>query len=194
MEPDGKIMSAATPHVDLRREQRLIVQRAALSFVFCGVLLTGACILLPALISFPREVGSRIAFALRIDVVIALWVVLAVRLVSRIRFYSNEDSAGSAFGAPSPKLAVRAAFLQNTLEQAFIAIVSHLALATVSGDAALAYVTGAVVLFCIGRLCFLLTYRYGAGARAFGMVTTVLPTLGAYGWTAAIAIRDLIFA
>ena len=90
----------------------------------------------------------------------------------------------------SPRIAVYAAFLQNTLEQAFVAVLAHLALATVSGPSPLAYVAGAVVLFCVGRICFLAGYPKGAGGRAFGIVLTVIPTLGAYVWAAvAIAIE-----
>jgi hypothetical protein len=74
------------------------------------------------------------------------------------------------------------AFLQNTLEQAFIAALGLLALATVEGEAALAYVVATVVLFSLGRAAFLRGYPRGAGGRAFGIATTALPTVGAYGW------------
>ncbi len=75
-----------------------------------------------------------------------------------------------------------AAFLQNTLEQAFIAIVGHLALATTAGEASLGYVVGAVALFCLGRVTFLRGYPQGAAGRAFGIATTAIPTIGAYIW------------
>jgi hypothetical protein len=76
------------------------------------------------------------------------------------------------------------AFLQNTLEQAFITVVAILALATVGGEAALAYVIATVVLFSLGRVTFLRGYPHGAGGRAFGIAMTVLPGLGAIGWAA----------
>ena len=76
----------------------------------------------------------------------------------------------------------RKAFLQNTLEQAFITSVATLALATVGGEAALAYIVATVVLFSLGRATFLRGYPHGAGSRAFGIATTALPALGAYGW------------
>jgi len=102
--------------------------------------------------------------------------------VAKVRFRSAADNAGSAYSRPSARLAVPRAFLQNTLEQAFIATIGILALATVEGEAALAYVVGTVVLFSLGRATFLRGYPRGAGGRAFGIATTALPALGAYGW------------
>ena len=75
-----------------------------------------------------------------------------------------------------------ARFLGTSLEQAFLAVVALTALVTVDGEAPLAYAIGALLCFGVGRLTFLRGYSHGAGGRAFGMVTTVLPTLGALGW------------
>jgi hypothetical protein len=75
---------------------------------------------------------------------------------------------------------VPVAFLQNTVEQVVAAVGAHLALATLLDGAALSLIPAAIALFAIGRLAFLIGYPKGAGARAFGMVTTVLPTMGAY--------------
>lgn len=145
---------------------------------------------LPAVVEVPNEMAARLAFAVRLDMIVGLWVVFAIRQVARIRFNSADDSRGSAYAPPSPRLAVPAAFLQNTLEQAFVAVLAHLALATVPGDYSLAYIVGAVALFCVGRVCFLIGYPHGAGGRAFGVVLTVVPTLGAFVWSAvAIAIE-----
>ena len=175
-------MNGAPPAVDLPAEQRRIWQQAVRSFLLCAVVLGAAVYWLPQWADFPSETASRIAFALRADIFVAVWVLIAVRLVSRIRFVSEEDNAGAAYSPPSPRLAVRAAFLQNTLEQGLIAIVANLALATVGGEAPLAFIIASVVLFTAGRLSFLRSYPGGSGARAFGMVTTVLPSIGAFGW------------
>lgn len=158
----------------------------------CGLILVPATLGLPALFAFPSGMTERLALVLRADLFVALWVVVAIRMASKVRFESKDDNAGSAYGSPSARLAVPAAFLQNTLEQAFVAIVGHLALATVAGEAALAYVIGSVALFCLGRVTFLAGYRHGAGGRAFGIVTTALPTIGAYAWVLAAIVADLI--
>lgn len=180
------------PKVDLPAEQGRIIRAGLLSLTICAVVLTACTQSLPTWMKFPVDLSERLAFTLRADAVIGLSVMIAVRMVSKVRFVSAQDSAGSAFTKPSPRLALRAAFLQNTLEQAFIAVVSHLALATVSGNAPLAYILGAVVLFCVGRITFWRGYPNGAGGRAFGIVTTALPTIGAYGWVAIDAARLVV--
>lgn len=170
------------PKVDLRKEQRAVLRQALAAFALCAGVLAFAALALPRWLSFPAEVADRLAWTLRADVIVALWVVVAIRSVASIRFISAEDNAGSAYGTPSARLTIPAAFLQNTLEQATIAIIGHLALATVAGEAALAYVIGAVGLFCVGRVTFRLGYHKGAGGRAFGVATTAIPTVGAYAW------------
>ncbi len=63
-----------------------------------------------------------------------------------------------------------------------MASIAFLALATLDGDAPLGFITGAVVLFAVGRVTFLRGYPHGAPGRAFGMATTALPTLIAFAW------------
>lgn len=166
----------------LRAEQKKIVVRAIAAAIACVAVTLGAYLLLPSMMAFPADLAERIAFAVQADVFVLLWVVLGVRMVSRVRFYSKEDNRGSAYTLPSPKIAVPRAFLQNTLEQAVIAVGAHLALSTLVYGPALSFIPAAVFLFAIGRITFLLGYPYGAGARAFGMVMTTLPSIVAYGW------------
>ncbi|MBJ7411249.1 MAG: MAPEG family protein [Phenylobacterium sp.] len=185
--------ASAPPPVDLRAEQKRVRRQAIYAGLVCLLVLVAASFGLPPWFAFPDEMAERLAFVLRADLVVALWVVVAIRIVAKIRFESPEDNAGSAFSPPSPRLAVPAAFLQNTLEQAFIAIVGHLALATMPGEAPLAYVVGAVALFCLGRVTFLRGYPRGAGGRAFGIATTAIPTVGAYAWVLVALVFDLIW-
>lgn len=180
-----------TPPVDLPREQKRVTARAIAATLVSAVVLSVVTFGLPEAVDLPSDLAARFAFVLRLDLVVGLWVVFAVRQVARIRFNSAEDSRGSAYATPSDRLAVPAAFLQNTLEQAFVAILAHLAMATVSGPYPLAYVAGAVGLFCVGRVSFLAGYPKGAGGRAFGIVLTVIPTLGAYLWAAVAIVIDV---
>jgi MAPEG family len=179
------------PEVDLPTEQKKVRRRSLIAFLVCAPTLLASTLGLPALVRFPTDLAARLAVALRADLLIVLWVVIAVRMVAKARFESKADSAGSAFAPPSPRLAVPAAFLQNTLEQAFTAVVGHLALATISGAVPLAYIIGAVALFSVGRMAFLLGYPHGAGGRAFGVATTAIPTVGAYVWVISATAIDL---
>lgn len=180
------------PPVDLPREQRRVVARAVAAIFASAAVLLAFTFGLPEIVDLPADMGARLAFVLRLDLVVGLWVLLGIRQVARVRFVSAEDNPGSAYGPPSSKLAVPAAFLQNTLEQAVVAVIGHLALSTVSGDYPLAFIAGAVALFCVGRVCFLIGYPHGAGGRAFGVVLTMIPTFGAYGWTLIATGRVLV--
>ena len=166
--------------MDLRAEQQKIIRHAVAGIIFCTLVLASGYAILPRYLEFPVRLADRLAFALRADVFVFLWILFGIRMVARGRFHSAADIKGSAFGPPSAQISVRVAFLQNTLEQAIVAIGAHLALATVLSGPALALIPTAVALFAIGRLTFLIGYPKGAGARAFGLVTTVIPTVGGY--------------
>ncbi|EGF93867.1 ribosomal protein L11 [Asticcacaulis biprosthecium C19] len=104
-------------------------------------------------------------------------------MVAHGRRHSPADINGAAFAPPSPKIAIAVAFLQNTLEQAMVAVFVNLALLLTVRDVAVPFVLCAVALFSIGRITFILGYGKGAGGRAFGMVLTVLPSLLFFVWT-----------
>lgn len=173
---------------DLAAEMARVRRQAALSFLFCAPVLATAVWWLPQQFEFPTEVGERLAFAARASLLIMLWVLIGVGTIARLRRKSAHDTAGSAYGPPSERLRVPLAFLQNTLEHAVLAAFAALALATVQGEAPLAFIVGMVVLFAIGRITFWRGYPRGSPGRAFGVVTTALPIMGAFAWV----IYDLI--
>ena len=186
------VQNRSAPPVDLPVERRRIRTRGALALVFCALVLGLGVYWLPRWLSFPVNFADRLAFALRADLFVLIWLLIAVGIVSTIRRYSAEDNAGSAFSPPSSRLAIPAAFLQNTLEQVVITTLAFLALATVEGEAALAYIVASLPLFALGRITFLRGYPGGAGARAFGMVVTALPSLGAFAWAAYDTVGPLL--
>ena len=186
------VQNRSAPPVDLPAERRRIRIRGALALMLCALVLGLGIYWLPRWLSFPVDLADRLAFALRADLFVLIWLLIAVGIVSTIRRYSAEDNAGSAFSPPSARLAVPAAFLQNTLEQVVITMSAFLALATVEGEAALAYTVASLPLFALGRITFLRGYPGGAGARAFGMVTTALPSLGAFAWAAYETVGSLL--
>ena len=85
------------PKVDLQREQRLVRRRSVLAFSVCAPVLLLASLGLPKVLAFPADLSERLAFAIRADLVLGLWVMWAVRRVAKVRFESAEDNAGSAF-------------------------------------------------------------------------------------------------
>lgn len=182
----------ALSELDLKRQQRLVLLWSAASFVLCGLVLSAACLILPDFYRFPEGLAERIAFALQADVFIFLWVLIAARQVSGGRYRSAADNRGSAFGPPSARLAIPVSFLQNTLEQAVMAVGAHMALASLADARGLALIVGSVVLFGIGRVAFRVGYRHGAGGRAFGMATTAIPTVVAYVWSVWLIVANML--
>jgi uncharacterized membrane protein YecN with MAPEG domain len=174
----GIAMSTDTPsNIDLKMEVRGIRTAALRSAIVIAAGFGAGYMVLPKLMTFPATTPDALVFTLRADLFILLWVVLAIGLVSHARRQSAADIRGAGFGVPSESIRIKIAFLQNTLEQAFVAIGLHLVFSTLYAGAALSLVLVAVVLFTVGRVTFYRGYPQGAAARAFGMVTTVLPTI-----------------
>ena len=164
-------------------DQRDVLFGSAAGLAFSALFIAAGYAWLPAStfdLQPAMQAGERIAFALKADVFVFLWVAACIGAVSRGRFYSPSDIAGAAYSAPSPAIAVRAAVLQNSLEQAVLAFGAHLALAAVLHGAELVLVPLLVVLFLVGRVAFAAGYRNGAPGRAFGMAVTAAPTAAGY--------------
>lgn len=168
--------------VDLRKEQKKIYIAISISLVFCILVQIVFFLFLPQSLELPTDFSARIAFALQASIFVLIWVVIGIGMVSHGRRHSAADICGSAYAPPSPKIAVRVAFLQNTLEQAVIALGAYLALVTLLPPSFLTFIPASVVLFTIGRITFYIGYPNGAGARAFGIATTMLPTIAGYLW------------
>lgn len=175
--------------MDLKQEQRRIYRGVALAFLVCGAVLGAAHMALPRWLTLPPDdLQAQLTFWAGAGLFVVFWVMVGVGMVSRGRRNSAEDIRGSAYSAPSPKIAVAAAFLQNTLEQSFVALFVQLALVLLLGESAVPLVAGSVVLFGIGRAAFLVGYPKGAGARSFGMAVTALPSLFAFVLTVGVLV------
>lgn len=163
--------------IDLKGEVHGIRTAAAKALVVSAACFAAGYLLLPKVFTFPATTFDALVFALRVDLFILLWVVVAVGLVSHARRQSTADIRGAAFGAPSESIRIKIAFLQNTLEQAFVAMLSHLVFSTLLAGPALSLIVVGAALFAVGHITFYPGYPQGAAARAFGMVTTVIPTM-----------------
>ncbi|MCY1170168.1 hypothetical protein D9M73_102290 [compost metagenome] len=165
---------------ELRQEQRKVLKSSAAAAAVCAVTYGLAYLFMPRVLHFPDDLDSALTFWAGAVLFIVLWVMVGIGLVSRGRRLSAQDIRGSAYGQPSPRIAVYAAFLQNTLEQATVTIVLLLAVLLLLRGQAMPFVAVSVVLFAVGRVAFLRGYPGGAGARAFGMALTALPSVVAF--------------
>lgn len=156
-------------------DQRSIIWQSALAVLLgAGVLVAGYLWLMPASVgvSDSMETSDRFAFALRWDFLVFLWLIACVRSVAQGRFWSSVDRDGSAHAAPSGAIAVRAAVLQNSLEQTVLAVGGHLILATVLRGPELVLIPLLVLLYLCGRAAFAIGYSRSPIGRAFGMALT----------------------
>lgn len=163
--------------VDLESEERAIRRAGTVSLLVGLLSFTATYFGLPVIFEFPVELVYRIRFGILSSLFIVLWVFIAVGMVSTGRRKSAEDIGGSAAGPPSEKLAIKAAFLQNTLEQAVVACSTIMAWVVLVEGPWLAPVVVAVVLFALGRVLFYRGYPKGASGRAFGMSLTMTPAI-----------------
>ena len=154
-------------------EQKTIRVRSALAVGLTAAVVALAWLWLPPSLlgaSAGMATADRLAYALKADLLVFLWLGGCLRTVASIRYRSDADRPGAAYGPPSARLAVPAAVLQNSLEQTVLAVGAHLILATV--------LQGEEMI-----LLPVLVYAKGAGARAFGMALTGASTIGAFGIT-----------
>lgn len=163
--------------VDMAKEEKGIQRGITLAFLATLAAFVLSYLTLPAFFAFPEPLDQRLAFALAAGVFPGLVLVAAVGMVSTTRRTSPEDIGGAAAGPPSPRLAVKSAFLQNTLEQTVIAAIAIAAYAALVSGPWLALVPATILLFGAGRIAFYRAYPGGAAARSFGMSLTLMPGL-----------------
>jgi hypothetical protein len=166
--------------IDMAGAERAIRRSLAMTLVALACAVAIARFVLPGLFDFPEELPGRLAFAARASVFVLLCVAAGILLVSNARRFSPADIGGSAAGPPSERVAIYAAFLQNTLEQAVITIGLYFALATVVSGPWLSLIVVSVPFFVAGRVLFLRGYARGVEGRTLGMALTMLPTLLGY--------------
>ncbi len=170
--------------VGFSSDQMGIVRVSALALALAVAGLVGGYVWLPPYSLGLRpvlDVGERIAFTLKADILMFIWLAGCVGAVSRGRFYSPADIRGSAFGPPGRAIAVRAAVMQNSLEQTVLAFGGHLTLAALLRGAELTLIPLLVALFLVGRLSFAFGYAKGAAGRAFGMALTAASIIASHG-------------
>ena len=117
--------------------------------------------------------------------IIAAWSILApaatlmicVARLAKHRFFTPEDIDGSALTSGTERARFLQALLQNTLEQACIAVPIYVATSFVVPARLLGVVPAAAVLFVIGRALFFAGYAQGASSRAYGFALTFYPTV-----------------
>jgi uncharacterized membrane protein YecN with MAPEG domain len=159
---------------EFKQEQRGVALAMASALVAAIVALSSAALVDRAAVAAPF--AARLQFALRADLFVIVWFAATIANLARLRFFSEHDIAGSSAEAGSTEVRQAGAILQNTFEQAGLAIVTHLIVAATFTRSA-AVIKVLVCMFAMGRLLFWAGYRYGAKGRAFGFALTFYPSV-----------------
>ena len=159
-----------------------VKQRGVLKGIIFGatmtfVVIVGAILARPMVLSPEATVGERLFFALWADAFIALWLGISIGMLARHRFFTPEDIDGGGLAPGSETANILQATLQNTLEQTVLAVLVHLTWAVLMPASWMSAIPAAVVLFLCGRLLFVLGYRGGAVSRAVGFALTYYPSV-----------------
>lgn len=164
--------------MQLTDKQKGVVRNVIPAAVLTVGGLCGVSLLLPVTILPMEEPGARLAWALKWALLPVLTLMVAIMRVANYRFSSPEDINGSGLTDGTPEVRVLRAVLQNTLEQAVLAIAAYAIWAVVMPYRWLRLIPIAAVLFVCGRVLFARGYAQGAPGRATGFGLTAYPTFG----------------
>ena len=174
--------------VDMAAEERAIRLYSTLATLVTLIGFVAAFQVGPAFADLPTELPERLSLAALCWAVPGFILLVAIMMVSTGRRFSPADIGGQAAGPPSDRLAIKAAFLQNTLEQTVIAAGFYFALASVAGGPWLALLPVAAFLFVVGRVLFYAGYDRGAQGRSLGMGLTMMPAALGYPLVLGLAV------
>ena len=107
----------------------------------------------------------------------ALTLAYSIGRLAQHRFFSAQDIDGSALSSGTSTAVLLQSLLQNTLEQALLALIAYASWCLLVPSALLPAAPAAAVLFFVGRVMFFASYVQGAQARALGFALTFYPTV-----------------
>jgi uncharacterized membrane protein YecN with MAPEG domain len=157
-------------------------QRGVLRGMVSGVIatllaLTIAIVAHPSAPAPDQGFPAALTHALSWDVLIAACLMVNIGLLARHRFFTPDDIDGGGLTKGTQQAQVLQSTLQNTLEQAVLAVSVHAMWAAIMPETWQAAVAAAAILFVVGRVFFWRGYARGAPARALGFALTFYPSV-----------------
>ncbi len=150
----------------------------------------GAAILVAPAALLPHTLEGRLQLAACAALAPALALAVCIARLAAHRFRTPADLDGSGMTEGTDQARLLQALLQNTLEQAAIALPVYVAWVTLAPPRWLAALAVAAGMFLLGRLLFFIGYARGAPGRAFGFALTFYPSvlllLGAFLFAARV--------
>lgn len=131
-------------------------------------------------------IGDRLLVATRSSLLVA------IARLAKHRFSTPDDIDGGGLGPATARATLLQALLQNTLEQAALAIVVYCAWAVVMPSAWLSVIPLAATSFGLGRVLFFAGYGGGAPSRSLGFAMTFHPSVAMLAYVAAVEAASLL--
>ena len=164
--------------MELSEKQKGVVRGVIPAAVSSVIGLGGASLLIPMSALPANEAGARLGWAMPWALLPTLTLMVSIMRVANYRFASPDDIDGSGLTPGTDRVLVLRAILQNTLEQAVLAVAAYSIWAAVMPLSWLRAIPVAALLFTTGRILFARGYDSGAGGRAMGFGLTAYPTFG----------------
>lgn len=161
----------------LTHNQRGVLGRMSVAATITALGVFGGIWLSPDVLTPVDDLESRLAFVLRWDLLVVLWLLITIGTLARRRFFNAEDINGSGLTTGTVQSKIHQSVLQNTLEQVVLAVFVHVACAVLLPIEWMAILPVAATLFALGRFLFWRGYHRGAPARALGFGLTFYPTV-----------------
>lgn len=177
---------------ELTDKQKGVVRNVIPAAVLTVVGLCGVSLLLPVSVLPADEPGARIAWALKWALLPVLTLMVSIMRVANHRFSTPEDIDGAGLTDGTAQVRVLRAVLQNTLEQAVLAVAAYAIWAAVMPYSWLRLIPIAAMLFVAGRVLFARGYARGAPGRATGFGLTAYATFGMLAAVAAVMVIRLV--
>ena len=178
--------------MDFSAKQTSVIRGVIPAAVLSVIGMCAVPLLLPVNARPADEPAARLAWALPWTLAPLLMLMISIMRVANHRFASPEDIDGSGLTVGSARVLVLRAILQNTLEQAVLAVVAYLIWSFTMPLNWLRVIPAAALLFAVGRILFMRGYERGAGGRAAGFGLTAYPSFGMLVTLAAVLIIRLI--
>ena len=159
------------------KTQKGVARGAAPAVLTCVAGLVIAASLTPYYLEQSVTLHDRLRIAAFATLAPILSLIFCIARLANHRFFTAEDINGSGLTHGTDRAKLLQALLQNTLEQATIAIAVYFCGAVVFPRDYLGALVAGGVMFLIGRIAFFVGYKNGAPSRAFGFGLTFYPTV-----------------
>lgn len=148
--------------------------------MMAGLAITVVAFVWPDPPPVPAGTEERLALWLAAAVAVAFWLLVGVALLARHRFFTPADIDGGGLTEGTATAKLLQTLIQNTLEQAMLAIPAYGAWLWLMPEGRRSLVILCAGLFFLGRLLFFALYARGAAWRAIGFTLTFYPSVGLY--------------